>query len=184
MLLYRFIADLTSIALLLVYGLLCGQMVFLRISWRQYWRIMPVLWRMRLSVGFIRALVYWRIGESDIAITHLLEVMSKLEDKASTPKQKQTLELIYGIAVRMYMYCGYLEDVTLLLIRANRILRINSFASFPEVDINSAHLIRASLVAGKILRKARPKRRADVSNKDNSGKVIPFPKKKQERVSR
>lgn len=181
MFLYRFIVDLTTIALLLVYGLLCGQMVFLRISWRQYWRIVPILWRMRLLVSYVRSLVYWRVGESDIAIAHLVGVLAVLEDKATTPKQKQALEMVYSIAARMYLYCGYLEDMTLLLIRANRILQVNSLASLPELDINSAHLIRASLVAGKLLRKTKPKRHV---NKGNSGKVIPFPKKKHERVSR
>lgn len=183
MFLYRFFVDLTAIALLLVYGLFCGQMVFLRISWRQYWRIVPVLWRLRILLSYARSQVYWRVGESDVAITHLVGVLTVLEEKASTPEQKQALEIVYGIAARMYMYCGYLEDVTLLMIRANRILQISSLASLPELDIHSAHLIRASIVAGKILRKSRPKRRANNnSGKDNSGKVIPFPKK-QERIS-
>ncbi|MDE3269482.1 MAG: hypothetical protein OYH77_04270 [Pseudomonadota bacterium] len=188
MFLYRSLVDLTAVALLLLYGLLCGQMVFLRISWRQYWRIVPVLWKLRILVSYVRALVYWRVGEGEIAITYLAGVLTILEDQASTVKQKQALEMVYSTAMRMYLHCGYLEDATLLLIRANRVLQVNSLNAAPELDIHSAHLIRAGLIAGKLLRKAKqPSNTNQHDDKKHpnrqrrSGKIIPFPKKQPKR---
>ena len=175
MFIYRLVVDFVSVVLLIFYSLLFGQLTFLRIRWSNVFNYIVVLQPMRMLVHFVRALVYWRVGEHDFAITQMLGVVSVLEDKAESARRKRVLLALYGIVAKMYLHCGYLEEVALLLIRANRIMQVKYLPSLPEMDVNSAHLIRAGLVAGKFLRNS--KRHAPRSTSSSAtGKVIPFPK--------
>ena len=154
---YRVSRDLLAGLLLLVFGLLVGPLVYLRGSTMpEYcWRCLRVLLARGLFARFVRAAVEWRLGNFSCAVLQLESVVTALE-KTMTVQLRQTvqgkvLSDLYTLLARMYLYGGHIDAALLLIMRVHKVLGIDRLPGLPELDAKTAHLVRASIAAGRLL---------------------------------
>ncbi len=162
------------------------------------WRGWRVLLARGLFTRFVRAGIEWRLGNCGVAIAHLEGVAAALESACRVRPQPRhiatVLQEVYVLQARLYLYSGHIEGALLLIVRACKVLGINRLPALPELDARTAHLVRASIAAGKLLdhecgatlvvkvavlepragraRPSHPRGRAAARGK---AKIIPFP---------
>ena len=179
--LYRLNKDLLLGLLLLLLGLLLGPLVYLRGSTmpERGWRCMRVLLARGMFARFVRVAVEWRLGNFGCAISQLEGIVTTLENSMTVQQQEavQGLELesgkelaklesgkkqphersemvlrdLYTLLARMYLYSGHIDGALLLIVRVRKVLGIDRLPALPELDVKTAHLVRASIAAGKLL---------------------------------
>ena len=154
---YRVSRDLLAGLLLLVFGLLIGPLAYLRGSTMPEgcWRCLRVLLARGLFARFVRAAVEWRLGNFNCAVLQLESVVTALE-KTMTVQLRQTvpgqvLGDLYTLLARMYLYGGHIDAALLLIMRVHKVLGIDRLPGLPELDAKTAHLVRASVAAGRLL---------------------------------
>lgn len=115
-----------------------------------------VLMAMGLFSHYFKVIIDWRLGNLERALSHLEGIVSLLEDtitKATGRAKAHAAVLtdLYTLLTRMHLQAGHVEDAMLVIIRANKSLHINKLRGFAGLDIGTAHLIRAGIVAGRLL---------------------------------
>lgn len=64
---------------------------------------------------------------------------------------EMVLQDLYTLLARMYLYSGHIDGALLLTVRVRKVLGIDRLPALPELDVKTAHLVRASMAAGKLL---------------------------------
>lgn len=132
-------------------GFLARRLVYLR-----------VLVSMGLFLRYFKVIVDWRLGDLDCAVSHLEGMVSLLEDTVTKPDKRTRVDGqmkahatiladFYALLTRIYLQAGHVDDAMLVIIRANKTLYINRLRGFAGLDVGTAHLIRAGIVAGRLL---------------------------------
>ena len=79
--------------------------------------------------------------------------LAKLESGKKQPHERSEMVLrdLYTLLARMYLYSGHIDGALLLIVRVRKVLGIDRLPALPELDVKTAHLVRASIAAGKLL---------------------------------
>jgi hypothetical protein len=114
------------------------------------------LMRQRLFAALLRARLDYRMGNYQQSVVLLGPVVLHLEQKLKTGKAlplklRRLLCLLYSDMQRLYLLSGQVEDAVQVVIRAQQNLGIDRLPSNPDLDIRTAHVIRAGLAASKLL---------------------------------
>src|SRR5690606_35259300 len=114
------------------------------------------LMRQRLFAALLRARLDYRLGNYQWSAVLLAPVVLHLEHKLRTGKAlplklRRLLCLLYSDMQRLYLLSGQVEEAVQVVIRAQQNLGIDRLPSNPDLDIRTAHVIRAGLAASKLL---------------------------------
>ncbi len=187
------------------------------------WSCLRVLLARGLLARFVRIALEWRLGNFAPAVSQLEAVVATLEDSISTqargkkktrgkqpepseqPRGKQpersgqqgramVLQDLYTLLARMYLHRGHIDAALLLVVRVRKVLGIDRLPALPELDVRTAHLVRVSMAAGKLLDgnslatlvvktamlepqdgKSKQVPRGEHAGQRRDAKVIPFP---------
>ena len=110
-------------------------------------------------------------------------------------RSEMVLQELYTLLARMYLYSGHIDGALLLIVRVRKVLGIDRLPALPELDVKTAHLVRASIAAGKLLdgnslatlvvktvvlepqdNKSKLSPRGRQAARRGDAKVIPFPR--------
>jgi|GEM_PF-4657656 len=108
-----------------------------------------------LTTG-IRTVIDSRLGYHDRAVAQLEGMIAHLEkvrkrSKARAPQCKLVLIELYTAMVRAYMQTGHMDDAMLVIIRAYNSLGVKRLRGLGELDVRTAHIVRAGISAGRLL---------------------------------
>lgn len=116
------------------------------------------LMRQRLFAALLRARLDCRMGNYQQSVVLMGPIVQHLEhkiksdkDKALPLKLRRLLCMLYSDMQRLYLLSGQVEEAVQLVIRAQQNLGIDRLPSNPDLDIRTAHVIRAGLAASKLL---------------------------------
>jgi hypothetical protein len=114
------------------------------------------LMRQRLFAALLRARLDYRMGNYQQSVVLLGPVVLHLEHKLRTGKAlplklRRLLCLLYSDMQKLYLLSGQVEEAVQVVIRAQQNLGIDRLPSNPDLDIRTAHVIRAGLAASKLL---------------------------------
>ena len=110
------------------------------------------------------------------------------------PQREMVLQDLYTLLARMYLYSGHIDGALLLTVRVRKVLGIDRLPALPELDVKTAHLVRASMAAGRLLdgtslatlvvkttllepqnSRSRQSSQGKQATRHRNAKVIPFP---------
>jgi hypothetical protein len=108
-----------------------------------------------LTTG-IRTVIDSRLGYHDRVVAQLEGMIAHLEkvrrrSKHRAPMCKLVLIELYTAMVRAYMQTGHMDDAMLVIIRAYNSLGVKRLRGLGELDIRTAHIVRAGISAGRLL---------------------------------
>ncbi len=108
-----------------------------------------------LTTG-IRTVIDSRLGYHDRVVAQLEGMIAHLEkvrkrSKSRAPQCKLVLIELYTAMVRAYMQTGHMDDAMLVIIRAYNSLGVKRLRGLGELDIRTAHIVRAGISAGRLL---------------------------------
>ncbi len=114
------------------------------------------LMRQRLFAALLRARLDCRMGNYQQSVVLLRPLVLHLEQqqKAGKPlplKLRRLLCMLYSDMQRLYLLSGQVEEAVQIVIRAQQNLGIDRLPSNPDLDLKTAHVIRAGLAASKLL---------------------------------
>ncbi|HYX37871.1 MAG TPA: hypothetical protein VE954_32610 [Oligoflexus sp.] len=114
------------------------------------------LMRQRLFAALLRARLDYRMGNYQQSVVLLGPVVLHLEQKLRSGKAlplklRRLLCLLYSDMQKLYLLSGQVEEAVQVVIRAQQNLGIDRLPSNPDLDIRTAHVIRAGLAASKLL---------------------------------
>lgn len=114
------------------------------------------LMRQRLFAALLRARLDCRMGNYQQSVVLLRPLVLHLEQKqkAGKPlplKLRRLLCMLYSDMQRLYLLSGQVEEAVQVVIRAQQNLGIDRLPSNPDLDLKTAHVIRAGLAASKLL---------------------------------
>lgn len=150
-------ADCCGALLLFLYALLIGPLGVLRgpIALERGFHYLWVLAPQGLLAQSVRAMIDWRLGQFDGAISQLESLIGSCEEyarlKADSRARRRVLEDLYTVLARAYLHAGHIDDAMLVVIRAKKSLGIERLPGLAELDAKTAHLVRAGLAAGRLL---------------------------------
>ena len=157
-----------------------------------------------LFAALLRARLDYRMGNFQQSTVLLAPIIEKLEaivqrDKNAPLKIRRLLCTLYCDLQQLYFLCGLMEDAIMVVIRAHQNLGIDRLPTSPDLDLKTAHVVKAGIAASKLLeegglatlmvrqgeepvvsRPQAPKSKAykpDLNKRERSGIVIPFPLK-------
>ena len=114
------------------------------------------LLRKRLFAALLRARLDYRMGNYQQSVVLLAPIVQHLEqqlksNKTAPLKLKRLLCSLYGDMQRLYLLSGQVENAVQIVIRAQQHLGIDRLPSNPDLDLKTAHVIKAGLAASKLL---------------------------------
>lgn len=154
-----------------------------------------VLSRNGVLASTIRATIDIRMQRFDRAITILESALAVVEDSHFEQAQEDSeavLEFLFAWIARTYLQLAQIDDAALTVIRANKSIGVTKLANVGELDVKTAHIVKAGLAAGRLLdengtatfmvqageldqrRKRRHQKKRSLSE-TVTGKIIPFP---------
>ena len=201
-----------SIGLLLCLLLAAPLRFFRRLDrFLQVWEYAGFLLSRRLFARMLRARLDYRIGNFHQAAVMLGPVISHLEQEVKSQtmpplRVRRLLCTLYCDLQQLYFLCGQVEDAVIVVIRAHNHLGIDRLPSNPDLDLKTAHVVKAGIAASKLLEdgglatlmvrqgddpivhrpqphpssttsKSRGYKPKINKKKDNGGVVIPFPQR-------
>jgi hypothetical protein len=110
----------------------------------------------RLFAALLRARLDYRMGNYQQSVVLLGPVVFHLEQKVRSGKPlplklRRLLCMLYSDMQRLYLLSGQVEEAVQVVIRAQQNLGIDRLPSNPDLDVKTAHVIRAGLAASKLL---------------------------------
>ena len=119
------------------------------------WQCLRVLLARGMFARFVRVAVEWRLGNFGFAVSQLERVVTTLENSLTVQQPHERSEMVlqdlYTLLARLYLYSGHIDGALLLIVRVRKVLGIDRLPALPELDVNTVHLVRASIAAGKLL---------------------------------
>ncbi|RZA22338.1 MAG: hypothetical protein EOP10_15680 [Proteobacteria bacterium] len=135
-------------------------------------------------------------------IRHLERAVQADKERGAPLKLRRLLCTLYCDQQQIYFLCGQMEEAVMTVIRAHSFLGIDRLPSNPDLDLKTAHVVKAGVAASKMLEEgglatlmvrqgeepvvSRPpqkqpsrgfKPELNKTKKPSSGIVIPFPLK-------
>lgn len=110
----------------------------------------------RLFAALLRARLDYRMGNFHQSVVLLGNVVTQLEqmvigEQVAPLKVKRLLCTLYCDMLQLYFLCGQVEEAVLVIIRAHQSLGIDRLPSNPDLDLKTAHVVKAGLAASKLL---------------------------------
>lgn len=150
--------DFLSFLALATYALLVGPLLALRgpMALPKIYAYLWVLLPKGAITPCLRGLIDWRLGNFEGAIAQIESVVGLLGTHISrkNPRLRFTRDVaedLYTLLVRAYLHTGHLDEAMLVILRAKKVLGVNRLRQMPDLDVKTAHLVRAGLAAGKLL---------------------------------
>ena len=162
-----------------------------------------------LMSAYMRAMVDFKLGRADRAISTLEGVLALQEEQVFagviSPRKILVMDNLYSRVTRLYLRLGHVDEAALAIIRAHKVTGTSKLPGLKDLDVKTAHIIKAGIAAGRMLnqggqasilvhppeesastsrrfvpgpKRTRLTRAAPVTPGDGSlhqGKVIPFP---------
>jgi hypothetical protein len=105
---------------------------------------------------------------------------------------ESVLEFLFAWITNVYLQLAQIDDAALTVIRANKSIGVTKLANVGELDVKTAHIVKAGLAAGRLLdengtatfmvqageldqRRKRRNQKKTVLRERVTGKIIPFP---------
>ena len=108
-----------------------------------------------LFASLLRARLDYKMGNYQQSVVLLSPLVNYLElflnDKPAPFKIKRLLCTLYCDLQQLYLLGGQIEDAAQVVIRAHSHLGIDRLPTNPDLDIKSAHVVKAGLAASKLL---------------------------------
>ncbi len=152
-----FLEILESIGLLLCIILAAPLRFFRRMdSFVQIGEYAGFLIEKSLFAALLRARLDYRMGNYQQSVLLLAPIVQQLEkivqkDKNAPLKVRRLLCTLYCDMQQLYFLCGQMEEAVLIVIRAHLSLGIDRLPSNPDLDLKTAHVIKAGIAASKLL---------------------------------
>lgn len=154
-----------------------------------------VLSRNGVLASTIRATIDIRMLRFDRAITILESALAVVEDSHFEHAQEDSesvLEFLFAWITNVYLQLAQIDDAALTVIRANKSIGVTKLANVGELDVKTAHIVKAGLAAGRLLdengsatfmvqageldqRRKRRNQKKSLLGERVTGKIIPFP---------
>ena len=114
------------------------------------------LMRKQLLASLLRARLDYSMGNYQQSVVLLAPLVQHIEQLLKGPapvslKLKRLLCTLYSDMQRLYLLSGQVEEAVQLVIRAQLHLGIDRLPSNPDLDLKTAHVIKAGLMASKLL---------------------------------
>ncbi|RZA11099.1 MAG: hypothetical protein EOP10_33630 [Proteobacteria bacterium] len=109
-----------------------------------------------LFAALLRARLDYRLGnfqQSAVLLGPIVQQLEKLvhKDKNAPLKVRRLLCTLYCDMQQLYFLCGQMEEAVLIVIRAHHNLGIDRLPSNPDLDLKTAHVVKAGIAASKLL---------------------------------
>lgn len=132
---------------------------------------------------FARYFVNWQQGYHDAAIASLEGVVAKSEAfyriHTQAGMRRRVLLDLYTLLTRCYLMMGQVDDAMIVMNRVKKVTGLERLPGIPELDADTAHIVRASLAAGRImsdknLAKVLVRQNPPETKLRKSAKILPF----------
>lgn len=116
----------------------------------------PYLIQRSMFASLLRARLDYKMGNYQQSAVLLGPIVQSLEEvvhpeKATPLKLKRLLCTLYCDMQQLYLLSGQVEEAVILVIRAQQHLGIDRLPSNPDLDLKTAHVVKAGLAASKLL---------------------------------
>lgn len=116
----------------------------------------PYLIQRSMFATLLRARLDYKMGNYQQSAVLLGPIVQSLEsivhpDKPTPLKLKRLLCTLYCDMQQLYLLSGQIEEAVALVIRAQQHLGIDRLPSNPDLDLKTAHVVKAGLAASKLL---------------------------------
>ena len=150
--------DLISAVFLGIYAVfIVGPLGFLRapLLFERFCCYGKVFVKLGLLTKAVKVAIDWRLGLFDGAISQSEEVIEQIENdylaKPDSCGSKKVLLDLYAILARAHMHLGHIDDSMSTILRTNKKLGVRRLPGLANIDVKTAHLLRAALAAGRLL---------------------------------
>ncbi len=151
--------DFSSSLALFIYVILVGPLLMLKIPFTmgKVYRYFLVLLPRGGVMHCLKAMVDWRLGNFNAAISQIENVLSLLgigvinNNNYRNKLKRVVVEDLLTILSRCYLHMGRIDEAMQVVLRAKKILGIQRLPSLPDLDIKTVQLVRAGLAAGRLL---------------------------------
>lgn len=111
-----------------------------------------------LFADLLRARLDYRMGNYHQSGVLLQPIIRQLEREIATKKDigaplkvRRLLCTLYCDQQQLYFLCGQMEEAVITVIRAHQHLGIDRLPSNPDLDLKTAHVVKAGVAASKML---------------------------------
>ncbi len=111
-----------------------------------------------LFAELLRARLDYRMGNYHQAalllspiVRHLERIIVAEKEKGAPLKVRRLLCTLYCDQQQLYFLCGQMEDAVLTVVRAHQHLGLDRLPSNPDLDLKTAHVVKAGIAASKML---------------------------------
>lgn len=108
--------------------------------------------------SLLRARLDYRMGNYHQSGVLLVPIIRQIEqeilaskDSGVALKVRRLLCTLYCDQQQLYFLCGQMEEAVMTVIRAHQYLGIDRLPSNPDLDLKTAHVVKAGVVASKML---------------------------------
>lgn len=112
----------------------------------------------RLFSELLRARLDYRMGNYHQSVVLLSPIVRQIErmvlaekDRGAPLRLRRLLCTLYCDQQQLYFLCGQMEDAVMTVIRAHQHLGIDRLPSNPDLDLKTAHVVKAGIAASKML---------------------------------
>ena len=114
------------------------------------------LLKKRLFAALLRARLDYKMGNFQQSVVLLGPIVNHLEQviraEPSAPlRLKRLLCTLYCDMQQLYLLSGQVEEAVFVVIRAHQCLGLDRLPSNPDLDLKTAHVVKAGLAASKLL---------------------------------
>lgn len=161
-------------------------------------KVSLVLVKQGLLASVLRGLIDLRLGRVDRTITIFESILGALEEyhfDNPLPQTEDVLEWLFANVTLLYLQNGHIDDASLTVIRANKSIGVSKLSGVSNLDVKTAHIVKAGIAAGRLLdengsatfmvqaselenrrrRRLAQKRKPLSGPATQTGKIIPFP---------
>lgn len=194
--------DLIDIIFLLFYCILMAPVFLMYQFWmsiRLFFKLAPLVKEGILGT-FIRSQIDFIFFAHSNSAEKLDSIVQKLENKLDQPSfelnesKKALFSYLYGKLALAYLLGGLMDKAAQVVIRAHNHIGSEKLPGIFDLDVKSAHIVKAGIAAGKLLEKGgyatvmvktsdelesfnKPKttKRKPIKSTKNESNIIPFP---------
>jgi hypothetical protein len=111
-----------------------------------------------LFADLLRARLDYRMGnyhQSGVLLAPIIRYLERMiqanKENRSPLKLRRLLCTLYCDQQQIYFLCGQMEEAVMTVIRAHSFLGIDRLPSNPDLDLKTAHVVKAGVAASKML---------------------------------
>jgi len=118
-------------------------------------RYVLVLLPQGLMSAYMRAMVDFKLGRADRAISTLEGVLALQEEivfsGSINARKVLVMDNLYSRVTRLYLRLGHVDEAALAIIRAHKVTGSEKLPGLKDLDVKTAHIIKAGIAAGRML---------------------------------